>query len=735
VNTLPLEVDVLEEAACSTFFAMKEAFFYYRLFGNVRRKRNFAPTFLAIVSRFLSLDRSVRASLFERFVVGLPSVQSLSRAAASIRGNWNAFDAHLGMEATRSLEALKARYRIAALKLHPDRGGDVEQMKSLNAAFSQLHDLLTRNVAEGLTGDDDDNEVGLDTGNVGEFLRWPGSIVVCLQSESDFDLLLRTDLLIAASDILAEDLYLNEALGLEIDSILAWKPFDLHSLSPSLDIAQAVEDVTELTLDLRDAAMDARQDAIALALGQMSAGWIRSLHSSWEAVAREQSKVGHSAAEKLSERKRLQALTKRLKMSSRSPPRRLHLNQLAQVENALRRGLIDKTRYRTAVRRLQEREAVIESAAALLASFIAHGAGFMRLPLDPKMVDEPLTAVLVPESDASSVFSKWCLRSEHACREYGQAFYRTPTLDLTMKHVRPRIWILLCSVVRSRGVGWETERLMRAADEVELLGALAVAAKEGEASKHARELHDFLFFLAAEGDEIKCARLACLDDLGTEDFRDVDERLGRMPAELFPPMAMAKRQLEEGDVRGKGGGERRATKRCRNAGFEIVPLFGEPSPLSFIVASAEYYRNAKLPLAKLRKHRAGAPLVDIEQKKSDAGVTYFWKHMRMLSEKLQQASWIVEPERRISELGPLIRQAVDRRVPAEAAGEWQLGSYVGALTGAMIRLRRFSEAERSLNEFFTLPAHYRVGLASGEEKILLARLARCQAEQAKCPRQ
>lgn len=47
-------------------------------------------------------------------------------------------------ENVRTLDELKAEYRRLAMKHHPDRGGDVETMKAINAEHDALFEILKK---------------------------------------------------------------------------------------------------------------------------------------------------------------------------------------------------------------------------------------------------------------------------------------------------------------------------------------------------------------------------------------------------------------------------------------------------------------------------------------------------------------------------------------------------------------------------------------------------------------
>lgn len=54
------------------------------------------------------------------------------------------FYAVLGLQNFSAMDSVNKRYRTLALKYHPDRGGDMDMMKRLNAAYNVLKSMKDR---------------------------------------------------------------------------------------------------------------------------------------------------------------------------------------------------------------------------------------------------------------------------------------------------------------------------------------------------------------------------------------------------------------------------------------------------------------------------------------------------------------------------------------------------------------------------------------------------------------
>lgn len=143
-------------------------------------------------------------------------------------------------------------------------------------------------------------------------------------------------------------------------------------------------------------------------------------------------------------------------------------------------------------------------------------------------------------------------------------------------------------------------------------------------------------------------------------------------------------------------------------------------------SAPEYYRAAMRPIDELKTFSAGKAWSDHGADARQDGVTYYYDHMQKLSNRMFNAVEAEPAVKKIAKLGPLIRQAIDKDVPLNVAGECQLGYYMDKLTGAMVRGRQFAEAATALAEYFNLPDVYRTRSAASEEKVLRSRLVRCQ---------
>lgn len=92
----------------------------------------------------------------------------------------------------RSFEDLKNKYRTLALKLHPDRGGNLEQMQELNREYDILFPVWKRNhnatvaVAEQVTETAQENKRKFYTQN-----GWEGKNYVCNLSTTEIAKLIR----------------------------------------------------------------------------------------------------------------------------------------------------------------------------------------------------------------------------------------------------------------------------------------------------------------------------------------------------------------------------------------------------------------------------------------------------------------------------------------------------------------------------------------------------------------
>ena len=371
---------------------------------------------------------------------------------------------------------------------------------------------------------------------------------------------------------------------------------------------------------------------------------------------------------------------------------RFQLNHMLQAENAFRRGLVTPARYKKTVERLKGKRVALAVAAQPIID-LASTSGFMTLEHDPYEAEQKVPVRSVPESVSDSFLGNWKLDSPDACRAYNIAYYQSKKVEGKLIFVRQRLWILLSSLI-ANPERWGADRILSAAHEVALLEKAARVGREGLAGDHAADLHAFLSALAAEDERQREERLRLLDQLAREDFRD------QLPKGVEPRF-----------------------KSTRSLGPES---YG--SPLMVIVPSQDYYRAALRSLEELRAFDAGKTWFDPKCDADQEGRRYLSEHMQKLDNRMFSAVDVEPAKKKVAKLGPLVRQAIDKSMPLNAAAEWQLGYYMDRLTGAMVRARQFVEAAAILEEYFALPGAYRRRSTPSEDKRLKARLIRCRRD-------
>ncbi|MBA4750780.1 MAG: hypothetical protein H2055_00935 [Sphingopyxis sp.] len=712
-------LNAVSTEALQAFFDAKEQFFYYRQFNNPSRRRDFAASFIGSVEHFLLVSSGALEAIFELHVRPRAKPSSARSPFAALQSEWDRFSEFFDAAAMTDLVAAKSAYRRAARILHPDTGGNAADMVALNAAFAQLLDILMLREAEAALQPNVSTDRTWNDGTRGGssfacgFVSpgfWPGSILQYPRSAQEFEILLRSEALLAAIDIFDEDRHAELALGLRfnpawvVEGDPSWEAFDKAGACERLaDIvriaieATRVADLTHGLPGLREVGEIWMQAAIDgwIKHGRISA---RESASNKKVQEREEKAIAAGRYPFVDEwrEKQLRALSERLDDPGSRADDRFQLNHFLQAENAFRRGLVTAARYKTTMERLEGKQDALAVAGAAVAD-LSTGSGFMALEHDPIEAEKAVSVRFVPEIIAGSAFGNWKLNSTQACRAYGEAYYRSDKVEGKLKFVRQRLWILLSSLV-ANPERWDTERIGAAAHEVELLEKAARAGREGQAGDHAADLHAFLTTLATEAAAERENRLEILGRLAREDFRD------SLPEGIEPVL---------GNAQSRG-------------------LSSEWSPLTHVIPSPDYYRAAMLPLNELEKLGAGKAWSDPEWEAQQDGVSYYYDHMQKLSERMFKAVDIEPAEKKIVKLAPLIRQAIDQGVPLNAAGEWQLGYYIDKLTGAMVRARQFAEAAVALEEYFVLPEAYRRRSAASEDKTLRARLTRCQRDATRC---
>lgn len=695
------------------FFDAKEQFFYFRQFNNPSRRRDFTPSFIVAIEQFLRVSTGALDAVYDLYVRPRARAKSARSPLAALQSDWNRFSEFFEPAATEDLAAAKRAYRSAARILHPDMGGNAADMVALNGAFAQLIDIFMLREADAALSLDGDVDWSRDDGTrdgssfacgrVGPGF-WPGSVLQYPRSAHEFDILLRTEALLAGADIFDEDRHAQLALGLHFNSTWAvgagtsWEAFGK---------ASACQRVADILCVVMEATKDSALPYGLPGLRELAQVWMASAidgsikHGRLEALENFSVKKVQVLEEQAIStgrypfvddwhEKNIRALSSRIDNPGSRADDRFQLNHSLQAHNAFRRGLVTAARFKSAIERLDGKNRALEAAAVAVAE-IASGQGFMKLEHDPGEAEKSVSVRFVPESVVGSAFGHWQLDTKQACRAYGEAYYRSETIDGKLKFIRQRLWILLSSLV-ANPERWDANRILAAAHEVDLLEKAARAGREGQSGDHAADLKAFLTALTNEAAREREERMRILGLCTSQDFCD------SLPEGTEPVL------------------EKRQSRRRRVA----------ESPLARVIPAAHYYRAALRPLEDLREFLRGNPWSDPDSESQQDGVSYYYDHMQKLSDRMTNAVEVEPAAKKVAKLAPLIRQAIDQAVPLNAAGQWQLGYYMDKLTGAMVRARQFSEAAATLEEFFALPDAYRSRSGSSEDKTLRARLVRCR---------
>ena len=147
-------LDYLRHETASAFFDAREHEAYYRSLkrgdaGQRAACRAFHDRLRPVLLRLLALADDDGIALLEQLITA--TAREAKQAAGEKTRRCPADRVRrvepegmriLGDDAGRDLEHLRAAYRAAALRCHPDRGGSHEDMVAVNRAFEMLHRLL-----------------------------------------------------------------------------------------------------------------------------------------------------------------------------------------------------------------------------------------------------------------------------------------------------------------------------------------------------------------------------------------------------------------------------------------------------------------------------------------------------------------------------------------------------------------------------------------------------------------
>ena len=141
-------LDYLDDPAVAAYFAAREHETYYRSLKRIDDRRAFHDAMVAVALQLLEVaDTPAQAVLDPIIARSALTREPLANAQQAARDVPEGLRL-LNLDQQFDFEDLRAAYRRAALRHHPDRGGSNEQMVEVNRAYERLHASLTAEVQE-----------------------------------------------------------------------------------------------------------------------------------------------------------------------------------------------------------------------------------------------------------------------------------------------------------------------------------------------------------------------------------------------------------------------------------------------------------------------------------------------------------------------------------------------------------------------------------------------------------
>ena len=150
LSTAPnFDSDQLSTEVLAKYFAAREHEVYFRSLKCKDDARNFYPQLVGALTELVTFfDDAASLELLDSVI--FRSRKKLENVSQGLRildylrkANPRGVDL-LGLNPPVTFDSLRAAYKKAAKRYHPDLGGSNEDMKLVNLAFTEFHDLISR---------------------------------------------------------------------------------------------------------------------------------------------------------------------------------------------------------------------------------------------------------------------------------------------------------------------------------------------------------------------------------------------------------------------------------------------------------------------------------------------------------------------------------------------------------------------------------------------------------------
>ncbi len=597
----------------------------------------------------------------------------------------------LGLTQPLTFDSLRTAYKEAAKKYHPDVGGSNEDMKLVNLAFAEFHDVISRwkeaSVTESTANAPFDSIIGywgFEIRCAADYLISLGVLLVSIHTDS---WAVGTAYTVLES-LRKRGFLKTDPSGLEFLGLSPPVTFDSlggayrqKAAEPSRRLGQQIEFVggfARLLIRLVKRLRTAELIEEAKAVHEYALPWIT------RAMEGDQLPKGWRSSSKMLGI----ALEEAEAILEGDLELKVVITHTCQAENLYRLKVIDERRYREAQARFQKRDAKNESIEFDLARFRERG-GFILLPYDVPFRCVARRNSLVP------VPAYHFYRIDHLSHdqrtEYFYAFGPSGSSDDVRQYLYTRMSGYLCSLI-----------------------------------------HKF----SAEEAEVIERECEFLRSLFPQNVLDLEAVLG---------VSTHLRQLDSATRKEKLSLLQRLDTRERpQPGVIVFSLSGEGAGDTHIriTPSQSYFSVVMAPVERLQMAlQTGSIQTAEEQGKEKNNWSRDVQLIRQLHDnditaRARDTFWNHrdEPEKVVDALKPHIEQLIEagkQMAPQNARQLLDLGYWIDGISGALVKLKKWEEASYWLELFISLGPHWHNRHARLEKEKMLKRLARCNAQLAR----